>query len=146
MDKGENAERPGPPGLGMERAVLGPWEQTLGTSTFSFVLAPAAVSGGSGWGPRGGWGVWGDSSCGRQGEATSLSSFKAEGGEIHMMLACISKRTSWLLRAEEMGLKWKQERRWGDPKGSAILKNPESLSPSPCGRCAAGPDPAFPTC
>lgn len=39
MDKGENAERPGPPGLGMERALLGPWEQALGTSTFSFVLA-----------------------------------------------------------------------------------------------------------
>lgn len=36
MDKGENAERPGPPGLGMERAVPGPWEQALGISTFSF--------------------------------------------------------------------------------------------------------------
>lgn len=46
-----------------------------------------------------------------------------------MMLACISKRTSWLLRAEEMGLKWKQERMWGDPKGSAILKNPCSTAP-----------------
>lgn len=39
MDKGENAEWPGPLGLGMERAALGPWEQALGTSTFSFGLA-----------------------------------------------------------------------------------------------------------
>lgn len=27
VDKGENAERPGSPGLGMERAVRGSWEQ-----------------------------------------------------------------------------------------------------------------------
>lgn len=87
----------------------------LGAGSFSFVLA-LQLQGGSGWGPRGGWGVWGDS-CGRQDEATSLSSFKAEGEEIHTMLACISKRTSWPLHVEEMGLKWEQERTWGDPRG-----------------------------
>lgn len=84
--------------------------------------------------------MWGDSSCGRQGEATSLSSFKA-GGEIQMhfeknILSIACRRDGAEMAGEDVGR----------PKGECNSEEPESRSPSPCRRCAVGPDPAFPTC
>lgn len=39
-----------------------------------------------------------------------------------MRLVCISKRPFWLVHAEEMGLKWKLERMWGDQKGMQFCR------------------------